>query len=112
MNVKQSHKTLLLWVLLITMFLAIWQFLQPDHTPAAVVPYSEFVSLVQANKETSPHVESVKIKDREYAFSVKDPKAGTSQHKVTYGPVDADQALLKLVSGQVSYDKEDSSPFW
>src|SRR6185436_2932790 len=26
--------------------------------------------------------------------------------------VDADQALLKLVSGQVSYDKEDSSPFW
>ena len=32
---KQSHKTLLLWVLLILMFLAIWQFLQADGAKAA-----------------------------------------------------------------------------
>jgi len=29
--VKQSHKTLLLWVVLIVMFLAIWQFLSPQQ---------------------------------------------------------------------------------
>jgi hypothetical protein len=37
--VKQSHKTLLLWVVLIFMFLAIWQFFQPtDHLEARLSP--------------------------------------------------------------------------
>ena len=34
---KQSHKTLLLWLLLIMMFLAIWQFFSPDRPPATQV---------------------------------------------------------------------------
>ena len=36
---KQSHKTLLLWVLLIMMFLAIWQFLSPDRPAATQVAH-------------------------------------------------------------------------
>ena len=73
---KQSHKTLLLWVLLIMMFLAIWQFLSPERPPATQVAFSEFMALVHADKEKEPHVERVNIKDREYTFIVKDPNNG------------------------------------
>ena len=47
---KQSHKTLLLWVLLIMMFLAIWQFLSPDRPPATQVPFSDFMAQVHATR--------------------------------------------------------------
>jgi cell division protease FtsH len=62
--VKQSHKTLLLWVLLIVMFLAIWKFLDPQEHKQAVA-FSEFVTEVQAG-----HVDEIRIKDREYSFRV------------------------------------------
>ena len=112
MVVKQSHKTLLLWVLLITMFLAIWQFMQPDRPGATRVPYSDFTALVAANKETSPHVEWVKIKDREYSFGVKDPKSNSTSTKVTFGPENADEKFLREHGVNVTFEKEDSSPFW
>jgi len=110
--VKQSHKTLLLWVLLITMFLAIWQFLQPDRTPATQVPYSDFTALVSANKQTSPYVESVLIKDREYTFWVKDPKSNAKTKKLTFGPEEADEKFLREHEVAVTFEKEDGSPFW
>jgi cell division protease FtsH len=112
--VKQSHKTLLLWVLLIMMFLAVWQFLSPDKSPTAQVPFSDFLSLVRANKEKDPHVESVTVKDREYTFSVKDPKSGTKSAKIALGPADSDEVtkILDANGVTVTYDKEDSSPFW
>ncbi len=112
MVVKQSHKTLLLWVLLITMFLAIWQFMQPDRPGATRVPYSDFTALVAANKETSPHVEWVKIKDREYSFGVKDPKSSSSSTKITFGPENADEKFLREHGVNVTFEKEDGSPFW
>ncbi len=49
-SVRQPHKTLLLWVVLIVAFLAIWQFLN-DQDPGgqrAELPYSEFMTLVKA----------------------------------------------------------------
>jgi cell division protease FtsH len=112
--VKQSHKTLLLWVLLIMMFLAIWQFLSPEKTPTAQVPYSDFLALVQADKDKEQHVESVTIKDREYAFWVKDPKQNTKSKKITIGPEKADEITKILYDKKiaVSFEKEDSSPFW
>ena len=48
---KQSHKTLLLWVLIATMFLAIWQFLDSNTKPATQVAFSEFISLAKAPDE-------------------------------------------------------------
>ncbi|MGK4001941.1 ATP-dependent zinc metalloprotease FtsH [Sorangium sp. So ce1036] len=112
---KQSHKTLLLWVLLIMMFLAIWQFLNPDRPPATQVAFSEFMGQVQVEaKDQEPHVESVTIKDREYTFWVKDPKSGSKTKKVTIGPDNADEITKVLVDNKVavSFEKEDSSPFW
>ncbi|HTQ43852.1 MAG TPA: ATP-dependent metallopeptidase FtsH/Yme1/Tma family protein, partial [Polyangiaceae bacterium] len=82
---KQSHKTLLLWVLLIVMFLAIWQVLQPGERKQQV-SFSQFVSLVHSGQVTDVHV-----KDHEYTFNqVQD---GKTQQRETLGPV-ADQNLI------------------
>src|SRR5262249_11738503 len=95
------------------MFLAIWQFLQPDRTPATQVPYSDFTALVSANKQTSPYVESVQIKDREYTFWVKDPNSNSKQKKITYGPPEPDEKFLRQNGvNQITFEKDDSSSFW
>ncbi len=111
---KQSHKTLLLWVLLILMFLAIWQFLSPADRKQPVA-FSEFINEVHAG-----HVDEVKIKDREYSFRVhtSDASKATTQ-KEAVGPL-ADEALLQtlkpdskdLPAPKIFFEKEDNSPFW
>jgi len=112
--VKQSHKTLLLWVLLIMMILVIWQFLDPERPPAKQVAFSDFMAQVDADKNIEPHVESVVIKDREYEFQVKDPKTNQKATKVTYGPLQSDEIAQHLVERgvNVSFEKEEASPFW
>jgi cell division protease FtsH len=107
---------LLLWVLLIVMFLAIWQVLQPGERKQQV-SFSQFVNLVHSGQVTEVH-----IKDHEYAFTqVID---GKNAQKETLGPV-ADQALMDDLEKkdpatghtpsdklQVYFEKEDSTPFW
>jgi cell division protease FtsH len=112
--VKQSHKTLLLWVLLIMMFLAIWNFLSPTQAVTKAAPFSEFMAQVHADHEKEPYVESVTIKDHEYAYVVKDPKAGSTDKHVTIGPERTDEIARDLVASKVrvQFEKEDSSPFW
>ncbi|MCS6797981.1 MAG: ATP-dependent zinc metalloprotease FtsH [Myxococcota bacterium] len=53
---KQSHKTLLLWVLLILMFVAIWNLVTQGEEPRAVA-FSDFVTDVRAGR-----VERVEIR--------------------------------------------------
>jgi len=114
--VKQSHKTLLLWVLLIVMFLAIWNFLQPPERSRSVA-FSEFVSQVQKGE-----VDEIQIKDREYRFrlhAAENAKAGAWKEAV--GPV-ADQDVLNMLkpaakenappAPKVYFEKEDTSPVW
>ena len=82
---KQSHKNLLLWVLLIVMFLAIYQVLQPGERKQQV-SFSQFVGLVHSGQVTEVH-----IKDHEYQFTqIQDSK---NVQKETLGPL-ADQALI------------------
>ncbi|MDP9000423.1 MAG: ATP-dependent zinc metalloprotease FtsH [Myxococcota bacterium] len=113
---KQSHKTLLLWVLLIMMFLAIWQVLQPGERKQQV-SFSQFVALVHSGLVAEVH-----IKDHEYLFTqVQD---GKNIQKETLGPV-ADQMLVDDLEKkdpaagrtpndklQIYFEKEDSTPFW
>jgi cell division protease FtsH len=122
--VKQSHKTLLLWVLLIVMFLAIWQVLQPGERKQQV-SFSQFVSWVHSGQVTDVHV-----KDHEYQFTHIDN--GKAVTKETLGPL-ADSALredlekrdapncgeTKTCTGhnpneklQIFWEKEDTTPFW
>ena len=111
---KQSHKTLLLWVLLIMMFLAIWQFLSPERAQTTSVPFSDFLAQVHADKTKDPYVESVGIKDREYSFVVKDPKSGATTKKITIGPDNAGEITKVFDESKVrvTFEKEEGSPFW
>jgi cell division protease FtsH len=110
--VKQSHKTLLLWVLLIVMFLAIWQVLQPGERKQQV-SFSEFVGWVHQGQ-----VPEVRVKDREYQFT--HSVDGKNQSVETLGPV-ADQALVSDLENnpltkdgkfKIYFEKEDSSLSW
>jgi cell division protease FtsH len=114
--VKQSHKTLLLWVLLIVMFLAIWQFLSPTDRKQPIA-FSEFVQEVQLG-----HVKDIHIKDREYNFTVHNADgAKATLQREAIGPV-PDEALLATLkpaadvkdatAPKIFFEKDDSSPFW
>ncbi len=70
---KQSHKTLLLWILIVGMFFAtIWQFLSSNEKPATQVAFSDCITYAKAPADQQ-HVEQVSIKDREYQFTLVDP---------------------------------------
>ncbi len=111
---KQSHKTLLLWVVLIFMFLAIWQFLgNAERKPA--IAFSEFVTEVHAGK-----VKQINIRDREYTYQLNEGDPRTNS-RTTTGPL-ADETLLATLRPDPSakeqqvprifFEKEDNSPFW
>jgi cell division protease FtsH len=108
--VKQPHKTLLLWVVLIVAFLAIWQVLNADGQPRTPMAFSDFVALVRAPKDQR-HVESVKIKDREYTYTLAGPNVTKNQeHGVTVGPPEYAPELLKY-DVKVEYEEDETNPF-
>jgi cell division protease FtsH len=104
-------------VVLIVMFLAIWQCLTPQQ-PRTSVAFSEFLNEVHAG-----HVEDIRIKDREYTYHVKatgpDGAKGAAPGRETIGPL-ADEKLLddlrpedkQLPAPKITFEKEDASPFW
>jgi cell division protease FtsH len=109
--VKQPHKTLLLWVVLIVAFLAIWQFLNPENPRSPDIPYSEFVALAKAPRDAK-HIEEVDIKDREYTFQIKDPNAkGAPPRGRTVGPAEDNAQDLLSHGVKITYQKEEGSPF-
>jgi cell division protease FtsH len=107
--VKQPHKTLLLWVILIVAFLGIWQFLNADGPQRQPMPFSDFVSLVRAPKEAR-HVDAVKIKDREYTFTIIGPNQKAPERGITIGPEEYAPELLKY-DVKVEYEEDETNPF-
>ncbi|HYQ03132.1 MAG TPA: ATP-dependent zinc metalloprotease FtsH [Polyangiaceae bacterium] len=108
---KQPHKTLLLWVVLIVAFLAIWQFLNPENPRSPDLPYSEFKALAMAPRDAK-HIEEVDIKDREYTFQIKDPNAkGAPARGRTVGPAEDNAQDLIAHGVKVTYQKDEGSPF-
>ena len=83
---KQSHKTLLLWVLLILMFVAIYNLVAEGEQPRSVA-FSDFITDVQASRvdkvEIRPHDNSAEI-----TFWVQPQnESGPREKKVTIGVV-------------------------
>ncbi len=112
---KQSHKTLLLWVLLIVIFLAIWTLLNPNQPSAKTVSYTDFLAKVEANPDKEQHVESVTIKDGDYIFQTRDPSSSSTQQMRTEGPRNPSNALLENLrkhSVAVKFEKEDGPTIW
>jgi cell division protease FtsH len=108
-NVKQSQKTLLLWLLFILAFVAIWQYVGPEGTRSEPVAFSQFTTLVRAKPEEK-HVESVEVKDREITFVVVDPVAKTKQTFKTLGPT-GDTVTKELIDRNITvrYQKEEGN---
>ena len=112
---KQSHKTLFLWVLLIVIFLLFWTLLSPGQAPVTKVNYSDFLAMVEADRAKEPYVEKVTIKDGDYEFAVKDPHTNTTTTKLAEGPrkVDSDLiAKLRKNDVSVSFEKEEGTSLW
>jgi cell division protease FtsH len=112
--VKQPQKTLLLWVVVIVSLLAVWQLLGPQGATRQAMDYSEFIEMVQAqaeDKTVERRIVEVKIRDRDYAFEVRDAN-GKSEHHVTVGPPDADPSILLKSGLKVKYEKDDGGTFW
>jgi cell division protease FtsH len=107
--VKQSHKALLMWVLLILMFVAIWNFFS-DVPRSQSVPFSEFITDVRQDR-----VASVKIKDREYRYTLKSDQSARPEERVTIG-INSEELNKELFSRdrgiKVTVEKEESSPLW
>src|SRR6476469_251505 len=114
--VKQSHKTLLLWVLLILMFVAIWQFLQPPDRKQNVA-FSEFLNEVHAG-----NVEQITIKEQKYVFRVRATESTKAfVEKETKGP-QVDGKLLESFKPtapdkadkvpRILFEDEESNPLW
>ncbi len=114
---KQSHKTLLLWGLLIVMFFAIWNILQPGDRKAPIA-FSEFIEAVQKGQ-----VKDIHIKEHDYTFTLHSTDGSSKAPSVreAVGPI-PDEALLATLkpnadvkdatAPKIYFEKEDSSPFW
>jgi cell division protease FtsH len=108
--VKQSHKTLVLWVMLILMFVAIYQLVQEGEQPRTV-DFSEFLADVRAGR-----VEQVEIKAREhtaeYKYVHKGDK-GAHERKVSVG-ITGEQIQKDLMEHEVKvrYAADDQNGLW
>jgi len=105
--VKQSQKSLMLWIFLILMFLAVYNVFNSSQT-AHPVAFSEFISDVRAGK-----VRDVEIKDHEVKYTRLDAPNGAQQERTTTGPIDEWAAQNELISHNVriTNDKDDSNGF-
>jgi cell division protease FtsH len=102
---KQSHKTILLWVVLILMFVSIYQLFNTPSKDRKKISFSEFIQRVEQGK-----VDSVKIKGREHVGKMREP---SGEKFVTYGIV-GEKLFDKMKEHQVSveYEKEEQNSFW
>jgi cell division protease FtsH len=112
-SVRQPHKTLLLWVVLIVAFLAIWQFLN-DQDPGgqrAEIPYSEFMTLVKAPRDQR-HIDEVEIRDRDYSFTIKNPAGkGALEKGRTVGPSEDSGSELLAHNVKITFQKDEGGSF-
>jgi len=108
-NVKQSHKTLVLWVMLILMFVAIYNLVTESEQPRTVA-FSEFITDVRADQ-----VEKVKIKTREHTaeYRYMHTKSGPREERVSLGIL-SDEVNKDLIEHgvKVEYVADDQNGLW
>jgi len=109
--VKQSHKTLVLWVMLILMFVAIYNLVQGDQQPGPK-SFSEFMSDVRAG-----HVDEVRVRAREhtaeYVYFRSKGKGAAREKLVTVGII-GEATNKELIDNQVQvrYVADDQNGLW
>jgi len=103
---RQSYKTVLLWVVLILMFVAFYQFFASHDKKQKELAFSDFVTKVERGE-----VRDVVVKDNvNYVGALKD---NSEFH--TVGPIDAMGTILDRMMKNgvtVHYDKPEGNSFW
>ncbi len=104
-QVKQSHKTLLLWILLIAMFFSFYQIFSTPPKDAKEIQFSTFWQEVENN-----NVRDVVIRGNEISGELIDGQ----QRKFTTRALLTDDLIkdLKTHKVGVKVEKEEENPFW
>jgi preprotein translocase subunit YajC len=103
--VRQSYKTVVLWIVLILMFVAFYQFFAQHGREPKEFAFSDFIARVEAGE-----VRDVTVKDTGYTGHFRD---GAEFH--TVGPIDPMATIfqqLKQKGVKVVYDKPEQNSFW
>jgi cell division protease FtsH len=110
--VRQSHKTVLLWITLIFAFVVIWQFLNGQHTPESKVVFSQFVSDVDQHPEKFKAGSPIQIRKNQESAEFRGQYAN-NENFITTG-IAGEKLLEKMDKGKLSYDvvKENENGFW
>ncbi len=102
---RSNYKSILLWVMLIVLFLSLWQLVQHTGKEVPEVDFSEFLQKVDNHE-----IAKVAIKGLGYKVTYKNNTEAT-----TRGPAIVDTALLdrmQKAGAQVKYEPEDQNSIW
>ncbi|MFO1518902.1 MAG: ATP-dependent zinc metalloprotease FtsH [bacterium] len=105
---KQSHKTIALWITIILLSISILHFFNTRPTFRKSVSFSEFLEAVAKNQ-----VESVSIEEDEYLGKFKENFKEGSYFETT-GPNNSEKALdlLTKSDAKVEYKRKKDTPIW
>lgn len=105
---KQAHKTVALWLIIILMVLSILHFMGQQKTTSTQVTFSDFMHAVEKNE-----IEELTIQEEEYRGKFKiSHKEGAFFE--TIGPAANERALAKLEQSdaRITFLKKKETPFW
>jgi cell division protease FtsH len=110
--VRQSHKTVLLWITLIFAFVVIWQFLNGQRTSETHVLFSQFVTDVDQHPEKFKAGSPIEIRKNQESAEFRGQYAN-NENFVTTGIV-GEKLLERLDKAKLSYTvvKENENGFW
>ncbi len=107
-NLRQAHKTVALWLMIILLILSILHFMSQPTVAPQQVSFSDFLAAVEANQ-----IENVTIQEDEYNGKF---KTGYKEGAVfeTIGPLNSEKALeyLAKTDAKVDFKKKKETPFW
>jgi cell division protease FtsH len=109
---RQSHKTVLLWVTLIFAFVAIWQILNNQRTEEKRIPFSTFAQDVDQHAEKFKPGGLIQIRKNQDGAEFHGTYAN-GENYVTVGIV-SDKLMDRLDKAKLSYEvvKEPETSFW
>jgi cell division protease FtsH len=109
---RQSHKTVLLWITLIFAFVAIWQILNNQRAEEKRILFSTFVMDVDQHPEKFKPGSSIQIRKNQDGAEFHGTYAN-GENFISVGIV-SDKLLDRLDKGKLSYEvvKEPETSFW
>ncbi len=107
-NMKQAHKTIALWLIIVLVVLSVLHIMNQPVSMAEKISFSTFLKGVGAGD-----IESVTIQGAEYRGKFKPGYKSGAQFE-TVGPIDSEKALevLAVTDTKVEYMKPKETPMW